>query len=109
MNALADKVHKQELPCKQRYAFHNMATLFKNHPHIHVSNSGMPVSTKFTATYVGMVVEYVAMLWSAYHCVHGTSCLCTLSASEFIKPSLHLLDFFLEIFLWRHNNITAIV
>ena len=26
----------------------------------------------------------VAMLWSAYHCVHGTSCLCTLSASAFM-------------------------
>ena len=57
INALADKVDKQEVPCKQRYAFHNTATLFKNHPHIHVSNSGTPVSTKFTATYVGMVVE----------------------------------------------------
>ena len=26
------------------------------------------------------------MLWSAYHCVHGTSCLCTLSAGTFIEP-----------------------
>ena len=25
----------------------------------------------------------------AYHCVHGTLCLCTLSASAFIEPSLH--------------------
>ena len=31
----------------------------------------------------------------------GNSCLCTLSASAFIEPSLHQLDFFLEIFLWR--------
>ena len=41
------------------------------------------------------------MLWSAYHCVHGTSCLCTSSASAFIEPSLYRLDFLLEIFLWR--------
>ena len=35
------------------------------------------------------------MVWSAYHCVHGTSCLCALpSASAFIEPSLHQLDFF---------------
>ena len=55
MNALADKVHKQEMPCTQWYALHNMATLFNNHPYI--SSSGTPVGTKFTATYVGMVVE----------------------------------------------------
>ena len=30
---------------------------------------------------------YVAMVWSAYHCVHGTSCWCTLSASAVIEPS----------------------
>ena len=30
-NALADKVQKQEVPCTQRYALHNMATLFNNH------------------------------------------------------------------------------
>ena len=28
-------------------------------------------------------------------------CLCTLSASAIIEPSLHQLDFFLEMFLWR--------
>ena len=33
-----------------------------------------------------------------YGDIHGTSCLCTLSASAFIEPSLHQLDFFLEIF-----------
>ena len=32
-----------------------MATLFNNHPYI--SSSGMPICTRFTATYVGMVVE----------------------------------------------------
>ena len=42
-------------------------------PFLYISSSGMPaVGTKFTATYVGMVV--------AYHCVHGTSCLCILHA-----------------------------
>ena len=52
----------------------------------------MLVGTKLTATYVGMVLSNnVAMSWSAYHC---TSCLCTLSASAFIEPSLHQLDFF---------------
>ena len=46
MNALADKVHKQEVPCTQC----NIATLFNNHPYI--SSSDTPVGTKFTATYV---------------------------------------------------------
>ena len=57
MYALADKVHKQELPHArtQWYALDNMATLFNNHPY--TSSSGMPVGTKFTATYVGTVVE----------------------------------------------------
>ena len=49
-----------------------------------------------TATYRGGY--NVAMLWSAYHCVHGIPCLCTLSASAFIEPSLHQLDFFLKSF-----------
>ena len=31
----------------------------------------------------------------------GIPCLYALSASVFIDPSLHQLDFFLEIFLWR--------
>ena len=35
----------------------------------------------------------------------GIPCLCTLSASAFIDSSLHQLDFFLEIFLWRLVNI----
>ena len=30
-----------------------LATLFNNH----INSSGMPVGTKFTATYVGMIVE----------------------------------------------------
>ena len=36
----------------------------------------------------------VVMLWSAYHCAHGTSCLCTLSASAFIEAPLHWVDSF---------------
>ena len=41
MNALADKVHKQEKPCTQWYTLHNMVILFNNHPYI--SSNGMPV------------------------------------------------------------------
>ena len=55
-NALAEKVHKQEVPCTQWYALHTMTTLFNNHTYI--SSNGIPVATKFTPTYVGMVVEY---------------------------------------------------
>ena len=40
----------------------------------------------FTATYVEMVVRNVGMLWNML------SFLCTLPASAFIQPSLHLLD-----------------
>ena len=40
------------------------------------------------------------VIWSAYHCVRGTSSLCTLPASAFIEPSLCQLDFFLEIFFY---------
>ena len=40
---------------KECYTLHNMATLFNNHPYI--SSSGTLVGTKFTATYVGMVVK----------------------------------------------------
>ena len=47
-----------------------MDTLFNNHPYI--SSSKFSADWRATATYVGMVVEYVAMLWSAHHCVHGT-------------------------------------
>ena len=38
MNALADKVHKQEVPRTQWYALHIMTTLFKNHPYVSSSN-----------------------------------------------------------------------
>ena len=54
MNALADKVQKQEVPHTQWYALHNVVTLFNNHPYI--SSSGTPVGIKFTATYLEMVI-----------------------------------------------------
>ena len=47
VHCMAEKVHKQE------YTLNTMATLFNNH----INSSGMPVGTKFTATYVGMIVE----------------------------------------------------
>ena len=34
MNALADKVHKQDVPCTQWYALHTMTTFCNNHPYI---------------------------------------------------------------------------
>ena len=75
-----------------------MATLFNNHPYI--SSSVMPVGTKFTATYVGMVAECGHVMEPAYNCMCAwTSCLCTLSASA-RHAFLHEVDFFLEIFLF---------
>ena len=60
MEALADKVHKQGEHISQHcYIPHN-------HHYIHVSSSdtlGGTISTS-TATYVGMVVWNVAMLWN---------------------------------------------
>ena len=55
MNTLADKVHKQEVPCTQWYAppWHGHSI---QQPSLHKC-SGTPVGAKFTATYVGMVVE----------------------------------------------------
>ena len=55
MNALADKVYQQEVPCTQWYAVHTMATLFNNHPYI--SSSKFSANWRATATYVGIVVE----------------------------------------------------
>ena len=57
MNALADKVQKQDVPCTQWYALHNMATLFNNHPYISSSGNLVAQLQIYTATYVGMVVE----------------------------------------------------
>ena len=74
MNALANKVHKQEVPRTQWLCT----------PYDHTLFIGMPLPTN-----VGMVVEQCGHMECIYHCVHGTSCLCTLSASTFIEPSLY--------------------
>ena len=47
-----------------------MCTLFNNHPYI--SSSGMPIGTKFTATYVGIVAEQYVHGCSG---VHFTVCM----------------------------------
>ena len=41
------------------------------------------------------------MVWSAYHCVMAFLVVYFVSQCILIEPSLHQLDFFLEIFLWR--------
>ena len=126
MNALADKVQKQEVTCTQWYALYNMAALFNNH--LYISSSGMPCSWHKISCYLcrdgcwiiwpcyawprsdmakkwhawprsdmhGQEVICMAKKWHAYHCVHVTSCFCTLSASAFMHwaiPALHGLDF----------------
>ena len=51
----------------------------------------------------------VAMLWTAYHCVHGTSCLCALSASAFMHWAIptsarfSFRDLFMETFFFDKN------
>ena len=55
MNALADKVQKQDMP--QWHALHNMATLFNNQPYTCVITGKFSADWHATATYVGMVVE----------------------------------------------------
>ena len=95
MNALADKVQKQGMPHSDMHSITWPHYSGNNHPYI--SSSGTPVGTKFTATYVGMVVEQSG---HDMECISpcGIPCLCTLSASAFIERFLHQLDFFLEIF-----------
>ena len=86
MNALVDKVHKQGMPHNDMHSI-NMTTLNNNHL------CGMPVGTKFTATYVGM---HCCIMWPCYG-VHITVWHSLLSAIAFIEPSLH---HFLEIFFY---------
>ena len=57
MNALADEVHKQEVPCTQLYSLHNMATLFNNHPYISSSDTSVGTNLLLLTLYEGMVVE----------------------------------------------------
>ena len=78
------------------YTLHNIATLFNNH--LYISSSKFSADWRATATYVGYVGCWI--MWECYG-VFSIPCLCTLLASAFIEPSLHQLDFFLEIFLWR--------
>ena len=47
MNALADKIYKQEVSRTQCYALHNTATLFNNH--LYISSSGVPFGAKFSS------------------------------------------------------------
>ena len=54
MNALADKVHKQGMPHRD---MHSITRPHLSNNNLYISNSDTPVGTKFTATYVGMVVE----------------------------------------------------
>ena len=54
-NALADKLQKQDVPCTQWYALQNMHGHIIQQPSL--SSRDTPVGTKFTATYVGMIVE----------------------------------------------------
>ena len=86
------------------YALHNIpATLFNNksaglctlvqQPSLKLVPTGMPLLLD------GWLLNNVALLWGAYYC---TSCLCTCQpVHSCIEPSLHQLDFFLEILLWR--------
>ena len=56
MNALADKVKvKQGMPHSDMHSITQPQYSTTMHPYI--SSSGTPVSTIYTATYVGMVVE----------------------------------------------------
>ena len=104
MNSLAEIVHKPGMLHSDMHS--------KTQPHysttmqpyiIHVAvNLVCQFSVNWhatsSATYVGTVVEYCGCVMECTS-LCGISCLCTLLASEFIEPSLHQLDFFLEIFL----------
>ena len=48
------------------------------------------------------------MVWGKYHCVYGTSHLCTLSASAFIEPSLIATsaNSFRNLFMEMHVHIS---
>ena len=63
MNALADKVHKQEVPCTQYVICtpYNMATLFNNH--IPTSSSGTPVGTKSTAILIEQSLHHLEIFY----------------------------------------------
>ena len=85
MNALVDKGHKQEVPCMHTAIHTPYHCHIVQQPSLYISSSGISSSdtVKFTATECGHGVCITV-------CMHGTSCL---SASAFIEPSLHQLDF----------------
>ena len=87
MNALADKLHKQEVPHNIHSDMHSisLATLFNNNLYIHVSSSKLSANWHATATYVhvGMIVVLCGHVMESLS-LCGTSCLCTLSASVLI-------------------------
>ena len=75
----------------------------------YISSSVTPqVGTKFTATYVGMVVlNNVAMVWSVQYCVHGTSCF-VYFVSQLVHSMTHPYRFlfrnlFMETYVYRIN------
>ena len=73
MNALADKVHKQEVPYTQWYALHTMTTLMllNNHPYI-VAVNLVPTGMALQATYM-----YVGMVEGSVICTLGQTNVCT--------------------------------
>ena len=74
MNALADKVHKQEVPCTQ-YVLHTMpATLFTNHPYI--SSSSTSVGTKI---YCYLCSDGCWIMLPAWYGVHIIVCMALLA------------------------------
>ena len=76
---LADNVHKQEVPCTQWYALHNLATLFNNHPYISSSKFSTNATGTPLFTYVGMV-RCCRIMWPWYmeYILHITVCMALL-------------------------------
>ena len=89
---LADKVHRQEVPHSTWYTCTPSITWPCILYSTTIPSCGTPVGTKFQCYLCrdGHVIECISLC--------GTSCLCTLSASAFIEPSLHQLNIFLENF-----------
>ena len=56
----------------------------------------------------GWLLNNVAMVWSAYHCVHMALLVCVLcQASAFIEPFLHQLDLFFRNFFMETCNCSC--
>ena len=105
MNALADKVHKQEVPCTQWYwyARHTMATLFINHPYISIAVAHQLTLNFITATYVGTHYGlWIMWPWYGVHtnitvCMELLVCVLCQPVHSLSQPYIHQLDFCLEI------------